>query len=175
MPIFPGRGKDGAWRKGNTTRRFEHMKALRSTYLQNFWRRGPTNCRLDISLFQLRIQCVSISYVDHLFLVSFHNPCVTDSSCITVPGPGRRGCGRKEVREHILAFLYRLRPILRRPFSPLPSRMEHQSAVKDSSPLAGLERSPVAKRRKLTGRAFYESIGSPKMVLAPMVDQSEFV
>lgn len=31
------------------------------------------------------------------------------------------------------------------------------------------------KRAKLTGRAFYESIGSPKMILAPMVDQSEFV
>ncbi|CAD6588285.1 MAG: hypothetical protein ASARMPRED_003449 [Alectoria sarmentosa] len=31
-----------------------------------------------------------------------------------------------------------------------------------------------AKRRKLTGRAFYESLGSPKMILAPMVDQSEF-
>ena len=31
------------------------------------------------------------------------------------------------------------------------------------------------KRRKLTGRAFYQSLGSPKMILAPMVDQSEFV
>ncbi|KAF2488333.1 FMN-linked oxidoreductase [Lophium mytilinum] len=31
-----------------------------------------------------------------------------------------------------------------------------------------------SKRIKLHGRAFYESIGSPKMVLAPMVDQSEF-
>ncbi len=29
--------------------------------------------------------------------------------------------------------------------------------------------------KKLTGRAFYESIGTPKMVLAPMVDRSEFV
>ncbi|KAL9580211.1 MAG: hypothetical protein Q9203_006393 [Teloschistes exilis] len=29
------------------------------------------------------------------------------------------------------------------------------------------------KRPKLTGRAFYESIGSPKYILAPMVDQSE--
>ncbi|CAI9632654.1 trna-dihydrouridine synthase c [Alternaria burnsii] len=29
-------------------------------------------------------------------------------------------------------------------------------------------------RRKLHGRAFYESIGSPKLVLAPMVEQSEF-
>lgn len=28
---------------------------------------------------------------------------------------------------------------------------------------------------KLTGRAFYESLGSPKIILAPMVDQSEFV
>lgn len=27
----------------------------------------------------------------------------------------------------------------------------------------------------LHGRAFYESIGSPKFVLAPMVDQSEYV
>ena len=35
--------------------------------------------------------------------------------------------------------------------------------------------SPPAKRRKLIGRPFYESLGSPKMILAPMVDQSEFV
>ncbi|KAL8746274.1 MAG: hypothetical protein Q9184_007771, partial [Pyrenodesmia sp. 2 TL-2023] len=33
---------------------------------------------------------------------------------------------------------------------------------------------PTTKRPKLTGRAFYESIGSPKYILAPMVDQSEF-
>lgn len=31
------------------------------------------------------------------------------------------------------------------------------------------------KRVKLHGRAFYESIGSPKLILAPMVEQSEFV
>ncbi|PVH82261.1 FMN-linked oxidoreductase [Cadophora sp. DSE1049] len=30
------------------------------------------------------------------------------------------------------------------------------------------------RKEKLHGRAFYESIGSPKFVLAPMVDQSEF-
>ncbi|KAF2084046.1 FMN-linked oxidoreductase, partial [Saccharata proteae CBS 121410] len=33
---------------------------------------------------------------------------------------------------------------------------------------------PFAPRPKLHGRAFYESIGSPKMIVAPMVDQSEF-
>jgi tRNA-dihydrouridine synthase 1 len=32
-----------------------------------------------------------------------------------------------------------------------------------------------SSRPKLRGRAFYESIGSPKFVLAPMVEQSEFV
>lgn len=30
-------------------------------------------------------------------------------------------------------------------------------------------------KAKIRGRAFYESIGSPKYVVAPMVDQSEFV
>lgn len=30
-------------------------------------------------------------------------------------------------------------------------------------------------KTKLHGRAFYESIGSPKLILAPMVEQSEFV
>jgi hypothetical protein len=34
---------------------------------------------------------------------------------------------------------------------------------------------PAIGRPKLFGRAFYESIGSPKKILAPMVDQSEFV
>lgn len=33
----------------------------------------------------------------------------------------------------------------------------------------------TAAKTKLHGRVFYESIGSPKFVLAPMVGQSEFV
>ncbi|KAK5202034.1 tRNA dihydrouridine synthase [Cryomyces antarcticus] len=33
---------------------------------------------------------------------------------------------------------------------------------------------PNNKRQKLSGRAFYESLGSPKFILAPMVEQSEF-
>jgi len=38
-----------------------------------------------------------------------------------------------------------------------------------------METGRTGQRRKLHGRAFYESIGSPKLVLAPMVEQSEFV
>ncbi|KAF9874121.1 dihydrouridine synthase [Colletotrichum karsti] len=41
------------------------------------------------------------------------------------------------------------------------------------TPAAGLE-AAAAVKPKLHGRAFYESIGSPKYILAPMVDQSEF-
>lgn len=33
----------------------------------------------------------------------------------------------------------------------------------------------ASSRPKVTGRAFYESIGSPKYIVAPMVDRSEFV
>lgn len=40
----------------------------------------------------------------------------------------------------------------------------------------GSEQKPLCfPRPKLHGRAFYESIGSPKLVLAPMVEASEFV
>ncbi len=35
--------------------------------------------------------------------------------------------------------------------------------------------SATKTQAKLHGRAFYESIGSPKLILAPMVEQSEFV
>ncbi|KAL9128830.1 MAG: hypothetical protein Q9175_007445, partial [Cornicularia normoerica] len=49
-----------------------------------------------------------------------------------------------------------------------------QISFKANEPLTPASTNPPspAKRRKLTGRAFYESLGSPKMVLAPMVDQS---
>lgn len=51
-------------------------------------------------------------------------------------------------------------------------------ATTTEAPTAGLEAgtsAPAVIRPKLHGRAFYESIGSPKYILAPMVDQSEFV
>jgi len=49
----------------------------------------------------------------------------------------------------------------------------HGAAQEDGSSNGAAQSN--GKRRKLHGRAFYESIGSPKLILAPMVEQSEFV
>ncbi|PNY26954.1 tRNA-dihydrouridine(16/17) synthase [NAD(P)(+)] [Tolypocladium capitatum] len=40
--------------------------------------------------------------------------------------------------------------------------------------IATMAAADAGRAKKLHGRAFYESIGSPKFVVAPMVDQSEF-
>ena len=49
----------------------------------------------------------------------------------------------------------------------------------DATPAAAVAAAAAAadgvKKPKLHGRAFYESLGSPKYIVAPMVDQSEFV
>lgn len=42
-------------------------------------------------------------------------------------------------------------------------------------PRAADDVNPGPGKAKLHGRAFYESIGSPKYIVAPMVNQSEFV
>ncbi|KAG6007157.1 hypothetical protein E4U21_006259 [Claviceps maximensis] len=53
-----------------------------------------------------------------------------------------------------------------------------ETEIERHGPLAGFVETAAATQTatstKLHGRAFYESIGSPKYVLAPMVDQSEF-
>ena len=53
-------------------------------------------------------------------------------------------------------------------------RLPISSPFRSATPptIASMEGS---SRAKLHGRAFYESIGSPKLILAPMVDRSEFV
>lgn len=43
------------------------------------------------------------------------------------------------------------------------------------APKNGTETAPALTSTKLQGRQFYESIGSPKYIVAPMVDRSEFV
>ncbi|KAF2194628.1 FMN-linked oxidoreductase [Zopfia rhizophila CBS 207.26] len=49
-----------------------------------------------------------------------------------------------------------------------PQGIAHENATGNGYPV------DPGKKTKLHGRAFYESIGSPKIVLAPMVEQSEF-
>lgn len=62
----------------------------------------------------------------------------------------------------------------RRFVSSLP--IARMSEMQTSMPeLAPAFTQPPTSRTKLHGRDFYKSIGSPKMILAPMVDQSEFV
>src|SRR3569833_1930289 len=50
---------------------------------------------------------------------------------------------------------------------------ETAAAAAATSPAAAP--SSASRPEKLHGLAFYESIGSPKFIVAPMVDQSEFV
>jgi tRNA-dihydrouridine synthase 1 len=42
-------------------------------------------------------------------------------------------------------------------------------------PAMTLGEPPATKKRKLQGREFYKSIGSPTTIVAPMVEQSELV
>lgn len=58
-----------------------------------------------------------------------------------------------------------------RPISAFLSAM----AVDTESATPGPSSEAPAKKRKLIGREFYESIGSPKTIVAPMVEQSEYV
>jgi tRNA-dihydrouridine synthase 1 len=51
-------------------------------------------------------------------------------------------------------------------------RSLHRTALKTR--ILHIRPASVMARHKLHGRAFYESLGSPKHILAPMVDQSEF-
>jgi hypothetical protein len=49
------------------------------------------------------------------------------------------------------------------------------SETVSSAPAQSNGATTTSGKTKLHGRAFYESIGSPKLILAPMVEQSEFV
>jgi tRNA-dihydrouridine synthase 1 len=59
--------------------------------------------------------------------------------------------------------------------APIISSSNADTSTSDNLSKDDATSSTPGTRKKLHGRAFYESIGSPKFVLAPMVDQSEFV
>jgi len=61
------------------------------------------------------------------------------------------------------------------PKAPQPSEAAASSESSPGTIVDDTATSPTSTAKKLHGRAFYESIGSPKFILAPMVDQSEFV
>ena len=79
-----------------------------------------------------------------------------------------------QILDRIIGRPSKLLRIARSPISQFTSANApaNMSATTTPSPILP---PPPPKRSKLTGRAFYESLGSPKYVLAPMVDQSEFV
>jgi hypothetical protein len=62
----------------------------------------------------------------------------------------------------------RLRPVIHLRFRAFATMAEETTAPAAIVPEG-------AAKAKIRGRAFYESIGSPKYIVAPMVDQSEFV
>lgn len=56
--------------------------------------------------------------------------------------------------------------------APSTAQLQNHREIRSES-IGSTQQNGTSK--KLHGRAFYESIGSPKLILAPMVEQSEFV
>lgn len=95
--------------------------------------------------------------------------------------------------ESALALLQYSRALLRRPLhlasfrlassrfsmatspQPIPPPPQQQQQPEASTSALQLEPQPTSKHEKLGGHDWWEAIGKPKYVVAPMVDQSELV
>lgn len=90
--------------------------------------------------------------------------------CLDPPRPSPGQPQRTDTTTTLALVAFRLQGLPR----SLSARLRRQySAMAQAQTQAAGDAPP--KKQKLFGRAFYESIGSPKHVVAPMVDQSEFV
>jgi len=81
----------------------------------------------------------------------------------------RSGQGRMLVAKTVELLMFKTRLSRLAALRTLPTSSIHTTKTQLS------RMSQSTKAPKLHGRAFYESIGSPKLILAPMVEQSEFV